>query len=436
MRWDDSIEQATSTLNAAGLRRAAIIGDPDGGGVPTATHSQLNDICKTIASDPNFDNHAACFFEIGERSGQLLSAFIHRTERGQAAGGIRHWSYERIGDLITDGLRLSRAMGQKCALAGLWWGGGKGVIAATATSRDGARSTRDELYRDYGRFLSGLRGCYVGAEDVGTTPADMAAVFRETRHTTCIPPEVGGSGNPSEPTARGVVVAMEAALHYLGLGTLSGKRIAMQGLGNVSRFMMAELLARGVKQIIGCDIDEATVSDTTMKFRRSPVECRLVNDRDDSIFAEPCDIFVPNAIGGTLNPATIDLLQTRIVCGAANNQLEESRRDADHLRQRGILYVPDFVANRMGIVTCANEQYGWFEGDPAIEGHLDQNTPWGVYQRCQQIFEASKRASLTTAEAAERIADKLTQDQHPIWGNRAGRIISYLIERGWAEGSI
>jgi glutamate dehydrogenase/leucine dehydrogenase len=142
---------------------------------------------------------------------------------------------------------------------------------------------------------------------------------------------------------------------------------------------------------------------------------------------------VPNAVGAGLNPTTIPLIQSKIICGAANNQLEDPRRDARPIEERGILYVPDFLANRMGIVNCANEQYGRFEGDPAITGHLERDTPTGIFRRCLEVIERAGRSGRTTAEEAEALADELSRELHPIWGHRGQRIIDHLVSSGWAR---
>ncbi|HEX7670957.1 MAG TPA: Glu/Leu/Phe/Val dehydrogenase dimerization domain-containing protein, partial [Polyangiaceae bacterium] len=250
---DTTPEDFAALLAQHGARRAFFVagtGDngarslgPSSEGTRLATsHDFLEPFARAIESERNFDGHEAIFFEIGRDTGALLSAFLHRTVRGQGAGGVRHWPYESMTALVKDGLRLSRGMGRKNALAGLFWGGGKGVIARQAKDLYRDPAYRSTLYTEYGRFITSLRGAYVTAEDVGTTPPDMAAIFRTSRFVTCIPPEVGGSGNPSPATAKGVVCAMEAALDHLGLGSLGGKRVAMQGVGNVGSSMIAELL--------------------------------------------------------------------------------------------------------------------------------------------------------------------------------------------------
>ncbi len=242
--WNESVDSFIDAMKRSGTRRAWFVTDPETGEY-CVSHPAFDGVARSIAGDGrDYHAHEGSFFEIGKESGYLLSAHIHKTVRGQAAGGVRFWRYDTIESFIRDGLRLSRGMGHKNALAGLWWGGGKGVIARQ--HNDNESELRKHVYRDYGRFMSGLCGCYITAEDAGTRPEDMANVYRTTRYTTCIPAEFGGSGNPSILTARGVVVAMEAALEALGMGTLEGKTIAMQGLGNVSYYMVGYLRERRV----------------------------------------------------------------------------------------------------------------------------------------------------------------------------------------------
>jgi glutamate dehydrogenase/leucine dehydrogenase len=226
---------------------------------------------------------------------------------------------------------------------------------------------------------------------------------------------------------------MEAALEHLGLGTIEDKTVAMQGLGNVSYQMIDELLSRGVDRIVGVDIDLAAIQAVGDRFIDERLDTRVVAMGDVSIFSETCDIFAPNAVGGTLNPQTIPLLNTKIVCGAANNQLASSPRDAMALQEKDILYVPDFLANRMGIVNCANEQYGVFDGDPAVGAHLDRSTPSGVFQRCLEVCSRAAATGRTTAEEAEALADELSIEPHPIWGHRSRQIIDHLTSGNWAH---
>lgn len=432
--WREPVDTLIDAMKSAGLRRGYVVTNSRTGAVEPS-HEVFASIADAVAADTrDYRRHEGSFFEIGAESDHLLSAHVHWTKRGQGAGGVRYWFYDAVEDFVRDGLRLSRGMGQKNALAGLWWGGGKGVVCRRKGKDHLDPTVRRGVYRDYGRFVTSLRGCYVSAEDAGTTPEDMAVLFTMTRHTTCIPESLGGSGNPSILTATGVVVAMEAALEHLGLGTLEGKTVVMQGLGNVSLHMVGDLLDRKVRRIVGADIEGSTIERAQKKYPGAPLEATLVPRGDLSIFAEPGDVFAPNAVGAVLNSDTIPRIRTRIVCGAANNQLADPRRDARALHERNIVYVPDFLANRMGIVNAANEQYGRFDGDPAIYAHLQKDTPWGIYRRALEVFARAKSSGRTPAEEASDLADELSQEPHPIWGHRGQQIIDYLVASGWARG--
>jgi glutamate dehydrogenase/leucine dehydrogenase len=261
----------------------------------------------------------------------------------------------------------------------------------------------------------------------------MAEIFTKTRFVTCIPPELGGSGNPSHATAIGVICAMEGALDHLGLGSLAGKTVAMQGLGNVASFMLEELLVRGVRRIAACDISKAAVA-RAQRFASDRVEVRLVSPQDTSIFSEPCDVFAPNALGGVLTAETIERLACRIVCGAANNQLFDDRLDDKRLAAKNVVYVPDFVANRMGIVNCANEQYGNLEPDPAVTRHFGRDWENAVYVVTRRILERAQAGGMTSTSAANELADELSSELHPIWPHRGAHIIQSLIASKWQDG--
>jgi glutamate dehydrogenase/leucine dehydrogenase len=421
-------------LQALGLRRAAFLHSSADG--LSCSHPQLEALGESLLSNTrDYDSHQAVFLEVGAQTGVLLGAFLHRTRRGQGIGGVRLWPYESVAQFLSDGLRLSRGMGRKNALAGLWWGGGKGVIARSPGQQHTDPAYRSKLFHDYGRFITSLRGAYVTAEDVGTTPSDMAEIYQVTRFVVCAPESVGGSGNPSRSTARGVVSAMEGALDVLGLGELRGKTIAMQGVGNVGSEMLSLLLERGVARVVAAEVSAEAVRLLTHKYPADRVRIKAVAPGDLEILAEPCDILAPNALGGILNPDTIARLRTPLVCGAANNQLLDAGRDAGLLAARSIAYVPDFLANRMGIVNCANEQYGAIEEDPAIERHYDRNWSGSVYRVTQAVLRRAESAGITSTEAANLLADELADEPHPIFPERTAAIVQSLIRHGWASAS-
>jgi leucine dehydrogenase len=123
-----------------------------------------------------------------------------------------------------------------------------------------------------------------------------------------------------------------------------------------------------------------------------------------------------------------------IICGAANNQLADSTRDGDALHQRGILYCPDFVVNRMGIVNCAHEDSGNFGNtmaDPEIVKHFSESYGRGVFAVTTRVLEESKRNNLSTDAVAKQLADQAATVAHPIWPHRQRSIIRSLLADEW-----
>jgi glutamate dehydrogenase/leucine dehydrogenase len=462
-------------LAAAGIQRFFLAWDEEAGDV-RASHPELAPLAGLLAADRrDFDRHEGIFVQVAPETGVLQGAFIHRSCRGQAAGGVRFWRYDTVEEFLRDGLRLARGMTHKNALAGLWWGGGKGVMVDEQAAPAGSPRRR-RIYEEYGELLSSLRGCYVTAEDAGTSAEDMAAVFSRTRFTTCIPPALGGSGNPSTPTARGVVRGMEAALVHLGRGGLAGTSVAVQGLGHVGEPLVELLRERGVARVIGCDLDPARCEALRRRFAGpagsgtadpgaviagaglgaagGPVGSAAsltftarVAGRDDAwILEQPADVFAPCATGGVLGPGSIPRLAAGIVCGAANNQLEDPERDDLLLYRRGVLYLPDFLVNRMSIVHCADEQYGYVgDEDPRMAAHLGTAPRaagaaaadrWenSIYNLSLAILAEAARRGEPPARVALRLAESRSREPHPIWGHRGAAIIRTLARQGaWAS---
>lgn len=421
-------------LQAEGIRRFWFVWHP-GSRMVNASHPPLQPIADWLRADKrDFLEHEGLFFQVSREHHVLQGAFVHRTCRGQAAGGVRFWSYDTVADYLRDGLRLASGMTRKNALAGLWWGGGKGVMVRDPGLDHGNPAVREAIYREYGEFMTSLRGCYVTAEDVGTNVEDMAHVFATTRFTTCIPPSLGGSGNPSIPTARGVVCGMEAALEFLGLGGLDGRTVAVQGMGNVGGPLIRFLLEKGVARIVARDIDETRVAGVREEMGDPRLEAAVAAPGDHSVLAAGCDLLAPCATGAVLNERTIPGIRAKIVCGAANNQLEDPVRDDGLLHQRGVLYVPDFLTNRMGIVNCADEGAGSIPEDPLIERHLSRDWEFSIHRMALRIFESSREKGQPPSESATKIADELSLKEHPIFGHRGRRIIEALTASGWHEG--
>jgi glutamate dehydrogenase/leucine dehydrogenase len=421
-------------LAREGIRRFFLVWDEERREV-RPSHPQLEPLARLLGDDRrDFDRHEGFFVQVAPDTGVLQGAFVHRTCRGQAAGGVRFWRYDTVDEYLRDGLRLARGMTHKNALAGLWWGGGKGVMALGTGQDESDPAVRRRIYEEYGELMTSLRGCYVTAEDVGTSVEDMAAIFSKTRFTTCIPPALGGSGNPSTPTARGVLRGMEAALHSLGMGDLKGKTVAVQGLGHVGEPLVGLLRERGVGRVVGSDVDPGREEVLRERFPGLDFTVRVVERGDNTLLGEEADIVSPCATGAILGPTTIPGIRARIVCGAANNQLEDPERDAALLQRAGVLYMPDFLVNRMGIVNCADEGSGYVDGDPAFEQHLGDTGDNSIYRLSLRVLDEARRTGRTPAKVALDLAEELSLQTHPIHGHRGIQIIWSLVAADWARG--
>ena len=200
--------------------------------------------------------------------------------------------------------------------------------------------------------------------------------------------------------------------------------------------MIGFLLERGVARIVGADVDEHAVAAAQRMHAGARARAAAASRGDDTRSSpRQCDILAPNADRQrSSTPGPSRRSRRRIVCGAANNQLEDAAaRRPGRWPQRGILYVPDFLANRMGIVNCANEQYGTFDDDPAILRHLERDEPTGIFQRSHEIYERARASGRTPAAEAELLAEELSEEPHPIWGDRSRQIIAALVREGWHE---
>ena len=307
---------------------------------------------------------------------------VHSTAFGPAVGGTRFWNYDSEEEALTDALRLSHGMTYKSALAGLPLGGGKSIIISNHSARD-----RTALLRAHGRFIETLKGRYVTAEDVGTSPADMEIVRLETQHVAGL---IGRSGDPSPYTARGVYRAIQASSQFL-LNTfeLSGLKVAIQGCGNVG-YHLAKLLHEAGARLIATDVNSENLSRVVDEFGAEAV-------KPNEIFSVKADVFAPCALGGVLNDETIPQLKVRIVAGSANNQLLEERHGS-MLRDRSILYAPDYVANVGGVLNGCVELLGW-----TSEQSLEKIN--AVYDTVLKIFKSAAEQAITPNEAADRLAE-------------------------------
>jgi leucine dehydrogenase len=327
---------------------------------------------------------------LDEASGYHGLIAIHSTALGPAVGGTRFWSYASEADAITDVLRLARGMSYKNAFAGIPFGGGKSIIIGDNRSMD-----REAIFRAHGRFVETLGGRYITAEDVGTSTSDMEYVRMETSHVAGLE---GRSGDPSPVTAYGVFKAIQASAKFRwGSDNLAGRRVAIQGCGNVGYYLAKELHQAGAR-LVATDTNQE-------RLRRVHAEFDTVTMPTAEIYGVEADIFAPCALGGIINDQTIPQLKVEIVAGAANNQLLETRHGAA-LEERGILYAPDYVANAGGIINGCIELLGW---EPSYTLFRVSE----IYDKLLMVFEVAQAEKIPTREAADRLAELRLQAARP-----------------------
>lgn len=321
-----------------------------------------------------------------KQSGLKAVIAIHDTTLGPALGGTRMWTYASEEDAIEDALRLARGMTYKNAAAGLNLGGGKTVIIG-----DPKKDKNEEMFRAFGRYIQGLNGRYITAEDVGTTVEDMDIIYQETNYVTGISPAFGSSGNPSPVTAYGVYKGMKAAVKAAyGSDSLAGKTVAVQGVGNVAYHLCKHLHHEGAKLIV-TDLNKEAVKRVVEEFQAKAVEI-------DDIYSVECDIYAPCALGATLNDQTIPKLKAKVIAGAANNQLKESRH-GDVLHTMGIIYAPDYVINAGGVINVADELEG-YNRERALK------KVEGVYDNIERVLLIAERDNIPSYKAADRLAEE------------------------------
>jgi leucine dehydrogenase len=313
---------------------------------------------------------------------------IHNTVLGPALGGTRMWNYSSEDEALQDVLRLSRGMTFKAAISGINLGGGKAVIIGDA------RTQKTEAFlRRFGKFVNSLNGKYITAEDVNMKTSDMEYIGMETKFVTGLPESMGGGGDPSPVTAFGVYLGMKAAAKKVyGSDALEGKKVAVQGVGQVGMHLV-ELLVKENAQIVLTDLYEEKVKEITRRFNVKAVA-------QERIYDQEVDIFAPCALGATINDDTIARLKCTIIAGAANNQLKDEVKHGYMLLDKSITYAPDFLINAGGLINVYNE----FEGSYNQKRVYEQAEK--IYTTCSRILDLASTEKISTQEAAIQLAEK------------------------------
>lgn len=423
-------------LRSRGIQRCyAVCGDD---GRVAVSHPELQELADWLSSgsEPQFRGHEAVLMQLGIRTGCLLTAFLWRTDRGQAYGGIRLQPYSTVEQLLRDGLRQSTLLGIKAALAGVWLGGGKGIIPQPENRQHIQPEFRQALFFDYGDFLSSLNGCYVAGLDVGVNSQDMANVHVRTHWAVNVPGDMGGSANAAPLLARGVVCALEAMLEHAQMGSLRGKRVCIQGAGSIGREVALNLADHGPAQLHVTDVYQKRcddIADLLMPRLGNRLQVSRVPLGDLSLLSEPCDIFVPCAVPHILTPESIPRVEAKIVCGPVNEQ-RLSDADCDLLDEHGVLYVPEYLFNRMAVVCSAYEMYGRMQPDPEMEKHFGRSWEHSIGNLVRYVLRESTERGCSTVAVADELAERWSRQLHPLWPGRARALLAALLAHGWHRG--
>jgi len=320
-----------------------------------------------------------------EESGLEAIIAIHNTTLGPGLGGTRIYPYDTFDEALTDALRLSKGMTYKSAIAQVGLGGAKSVIIS-----DQKNKTPEKL-KAFGEAVDRLQGNYICAEDVGCSPKDVETILEKTKYA-CGVHDLRGSGNPAAFTAHGTYLGILSVLQELeGNTSLEGKTVAIQGIGNVGKRLAERLFWSGAKLIIS-DVNTDVIEHFAHEY-----DAQVVSP-DEILFVE-CDVLAPCAMGGIINQDTIPKLNCRAIAGAANNQLLKPV-DADHLRERGILYAPDFVLNAGGLINVMCELSAEGYNATTARNNLKQ-----IYHQLLQIYEIAQQNGISTHQAAVSLAD-------------------------------
>lgn len=329
-------------------------------------------------------NHEQLLFCNDNATGLKAIIAVHNTTLGPALGGTRMWAYKNELEALNDVLRLSRGMTYKNSISGLNLGGGKAVIIG-----DARKDKSEALMRRFGKFVNSLAGKYITAEDVGISTADMSWVNMETNHVVGLP---GKSGDPSPVTAYGVYMGMKAAAKLqFGSDSLSGKKVAVQGVGHVGEYLVEHLSKEGAQVFIS-DIHEDTLAKVAAKYKAKVVG---LND----IYSIDMDIYAPCALGATVNDETLSQLKCSIIAGAANNQLKDEQIHGEIVRDKGIMYIPDFMINAGGVINCYAEVKGFTAAWAMTKAEE-------IYNRTINIVNRSKDSKVPTYKIANTMAEE------------------------------
>jgi leucine dehydrogenase len=309
-----------------------------------------------------------------EASGLDAIIALHSTKLGPAIGGIRCYDYDSFDSQLTDALRLSQGMTFKNAAAGLNHGGAKTTVNASKIK------DRRLAFQKLGKMVNLLDSKYICAGDVGTTVEDL---FRVNDGTSYV---AGITLDSSEPTALGVYSSIKALLKR-DKKEISGHTFMVEGLGKVGN-KLAKMLIRAGGNVKAYDPWDGA-------YDSFPPDLKIERVSKEDVYTTECDVYVPCALGATVNMKTLNTMKADYICGSANNQFEKLG-DAEIARTLGINYVPDFVANCGGVVAVALD---FQKKDATFALTFD------LESRINNILDSAENNDINAQQAAENFAN-------------------------------
>ena len=314
---------------------------------------------------------------------------VHDINRGSALGGCRWVQYISDEMAFCDVLRLSRGMTFKNAIADLPMGGGKSVIHGDPTLKGKEREEVLIAFAEFVNFVNKNGEIYRTAEDMNIGIND-ARFMREI-----CPQVVGVDVDPSPFTSYGVGVAIVDAVRshgnqLFGQTDVKGLKILVEGIGKVGYRLGRDLVEAGA-QVVVADRRKEAVESFLREFPGS------TSVEVDNLFDDSYDIYAPCARGEVIRRDNIDALKVKLVCGAANNQLQNDEM-GKLLHEKDILYIPDFIANMGGVCGI---QYDELDGLSEAESFAKMNKTIKI--RLSEVFSLVNEEGITPGEAADII---------------------------------
>ena len=330
---------------------------------------------------------------------------VDNVARGPAIGGVRM----AVDVSLEECVRLARAMTLKNAAAGLAHGGGKAVLFGDPKMD---RGHKEVLIRGFAKALRN-EDDYIFAPDMGTDEGCMAWVRDEIGRVVGLPRALGGIPlDEIGATGWGLLSATEVALELSGR-PLAGARVVIQGFGAVGR-NAARFLTDSGATLVGAADSRGTIHDPNgldlAALLRIKAEGGSVVDYEDgtrldrdAVVGLPCDIWIPAARPDVVNEENVGRLNTRLVVEGANIPFTAGAER--YLHEKGVLCVPDFIANAGGVICAAMEYHGASESAAlaSIEEKLRRNTEQ-VLARAREENILPRRAAVELAEERVRRA--------------------------------